>query len=113
MVSPPGLFELPQVVFELLGVLPRRAVDPLQHRPLLVAAPVRARDTEQLEGADLPRVFDVWSAAQVYPISPGAVEADRLVLGERFDDLPLVRVVVDVGVVRERLLFVPLLARER
>src|SRR5207247_2207792 len=43
----------PQEVLELLLRPPDRAVDPLEHRPLLVAAPIRAGDRQQLERPDL------------------------------------------------------------
>src|SRR5262245_65132963 len=39
-----GLLETMQVVVERRLRLPRGAVDPLEHRALLVAPPVRARD---------------------------------------------------------------------
>ena len=39
-----------QVLVELLLGLPGRAVDALQHRVVLVAAPVRAGDAQELEG---------------------------------------------------------------
>src|SRR5262245_54688293 len=53
MVSLPGLGAPPQEVVEGLLVRPDRAVDALEHRPLLVAAPVRPRDRQQLERPDL------------------------------------------------------------
>ncbi len=54
------------------------AVDALQHGPLLVAAPVRPGDGEQLEGADLPGRGHVRPAAQVDE-GAAAVDGHRLV----------------------------------
>src|SRR5215203_2244666 len=50
---------------ELVLGLPDRAVDPLEHRALLVAPPVGARDREQLERPDVPRRRDMRPLAQV------------------------------------------------
>ena len=63
-----GLFQLQQVVLELLGVLPGRAVDALQHLVVLVAAPVGARHRHQLDGIrlELLRIGHVRPAAQVH-----------------------------------------------
>ncbi len=55
----------PQVAVELLLRLPHRAVDPLERRAGLVAAPVGARHREQLERPDLPGGGHVRSLAQV------------------------------------------------
>ena len=66
----------PQVPVELLLRLPDRAVDPLEHRALLVAAPVGAGDGEQLERADLPGGLDVRALAQVAERAV-LVEGDR------------------------------------
>ena len=65
VVAPLGLLQPRQVGVELLLRRPGRAVDALQHRPLLVAAPVGAGDGEQLEGADLARAGDVRAAAEI------------------------------------------------
>ena len=55
----------PQVLVELLLRGPRRPVDALEHRALLVAAPVGAGDGQQLERADLAGARDVRAAAEV------------------------------------------------
>ena len=47
-----GFLEAVQVLGERVLRLPRGAVDALEHRALLVAAPVRARDLRQLERAE-------------------------------------------------------------
>ncbi len=70
------LLASPQVLVELLLRLPDRAVDALHRRARLVAAPVGARDREQLERPDLPGGLDVGPAAQV---------VERPVLVERRD----------------------------
>ena len=64
----------PQVLIELFLGRPDRAVDPLEHRPLLVAAPVGAGHAEQLERADLARARDMRALAQV---DEGAVLVGR------------------------------------
>src|SRR4029079_4979936 len=61
-----ALFRLlasPQEVGQLLLCRPDRAVDALEHRPLLVAAPVRGGDREQLERPDLSGRRDMRAAA--------------------------------------------------
>src|SRR5204862_2997330 len=45
--------------------VPRRPVDALQHRVLLVAAPVRAGDAHELEVTETPRVGHVRSATEI------------------------------------------------
>src|SRR4051794_20110379 len=65
MVALLGLLAPPQERVELRLVGEDRAVDPLEHRPLLVATPVRAADGEELERADLARALDVRALAQV------------------------------------------------
>ena len=65
MVAPLDLLELLQILVELFLGRPHRAVDPLELRVALVAAPVRPGDGEQLERADLTGSFHVRSAAEV------------------------------------------------
>ena len=87
MVALLGFFELPEIILQLLRVLPGRAVDALEHLVLLVAAPVRARHVHQLEGVrlDLLRAFHVRAAAQV---------RERIVLVDRDLRLLLERIAV-------------------
>ena len=73
-----GFLETVEVLGERGLALPCRAVDALQHRALLVAAPVRAGDLHQLEVAELARRRDVRPAAQVDELGGVAVDADRL-----------------------------------
>ena len=90
----------PQVLVELLLGRPDRAVDALEHRPLLVAAPVRAGDGEQLERAELAGALDVRPLAEV---DERAVLVDRhrrhrravglRLRGEVVEDLDLERLV--------------------
>ena len=80
--------EIRQVLFRLPGC----AVDPLEHWTLLVAAPVRAGDAEQLEAANLARVLNVRSTAEIQELAL-FVRADRLVFGQIADQLDLVRLV--------------------
>ena len=59
------LLEAVEVLGERVLALPRGAVDALELRPLLVAAPVRAGDAHQLERAELAGRRHVRTAAQV------------------------------------------------
>ena len=100
MVALLGLLAPPQVLVELLLGRPDRAVDALEHRPLLVAAPVRAGDAEQLERADLAGARDVRAAAQVderaLPVEGGRRHRRAVALGgarEVVEDLDLERLV--------------------
>ena len=96
-------FEAMQVLFELLVVRPRRAVDALQHRPRVIAAPVRAGHPLQREVAEPPRRGHVRAAAQIDERVAVAVIADRAVtrnLGrvgsvDPLDDLAFVRMVAE------------------
>ena len=94
MVSLLRLLDAPEVLVELLLRVPGGAVDALEHRPRLVAAPVRAGGVEQLEGAEVLRRAEVAAAAEVLELAV-AVEAHRraLRLGKVLDDLDLERLV--------------------
>src|SRR5438552_15024206 len=65
VVAALDLLKALQVIVELLLVGPHRAVDALQLRVALVAAPVRAGDGEKLERADLSGALDVRSLAEI------------------------------------------------
>ena len=74
MVALGGFLEPDEMGVELLLVEPGGAVDAAQHRVLLVAAPVSARDARQLERLriELAGGGEVRPAAQVDPrASPG------------------------------------------
>ncbi len=97
VVALAGLLAAPQELVELLLGLPDRPVDPLQHRPLLVAPPVGTGDREELEGADRRGRLDVGSLAQVAerPVLVEAGHRERLAgclspRGEVIEDLHLV-----------------------
>ncbi len=101
MVALLGLLAPPQVCVELLLGRPRRAVDALEHRPLLVAAPVRAGRAEQLERPDLAGARDVRAATQVderaLPVEGRRWHRGAVALGggqQVVDDLDLERLVV-------------------
>ena len=89
-----GLLHAPQVLVQLLLRVPRGAVDALEHRAGLVAAPVGAGGVEELEGAELLRRPEVAAAAEVLELAV-AVEADgrALRLRQVLDDLDLERLV--------------------
>src|SRR5215212_8398374 len=65
VVALPCLGPPPEVRVEVLLAMPDRAVDPLERRSLVVAAPVRARDGEELERTDLAGALDMGALAQV------------------------------------------------
>src|SRR5262245_52394161 len=86
MVAPLRFLEAMQVLFEGLLRLPRGAVDALEHRPLLVPAPVGARELRQLERAEPTRRRNVWTTAQVgehrFAAPPVLVERDTAVAAD-------------------------------
>jgi hypothetical protein len=92
MVALLRLLKQRQVRLEVLLVAPRRAVDALEHRVLLVAAPVRAGHAHQFEGVggNLTRVLQVWAAAKILE-AVLLVGADHRLLGR------LVAVLVDAA----------------
>ena len=71
-----GLGDSVQVSNQPLLALPRRAVDPLELRVLLVASPVGAGTAEQLERRDEPGGPHVRAAAQVDELLV-AIEGDH------------------------------------
>ncbi len=75
MVTPFGFFEPVEVLREHLLALPRGAVDPLQLRTLLVAAPVRAGDACELERSELAGGGHVRTPTQV-DVGRGTVGAN-------------------------------------
>ena len=99
MVALCRFLEKDQVVVEFLLRRKGRAVDALQHRVVLVAAPVRAGDADQFDRADLAGRLRVAAAAQIGELAD-RVERDRFVLGDLARQLDLERV---VAIARERL----------
>src|SRR2546423_10605097 len=91
MVATFRLLDPSQVGVEVGLCIEGRAVDPRQLLVLLVAAPVGARETRQLDRFDRPRVLQVRPAAEVGELSL-RVQRDRA-LG-RSDELDLVRLVL-------------------
>ena len=70
MVAQPRLLEELEVRLELLLVRVRDAVDALQHRVVLVPAPVGPGHGEQLDRADPPGAREVRPAAEVHEARP-------------------------------------------
>ena len=62
MIAPLRFFDSLQVLVELGAVVPGGAVNALQHRVMLVAAPICSRDARQLKGADRSRGLGVAAA---------------------------------------------------
>jgi hypothetical protein len=118
VVTPLGLLEAVQVLLERRGRLPCGAVDALEHRAVLVAAPVRAGDLLELERAEPLGRRDVRAAAQVderTAVARIAVHADDRALADLgrvdlLDDVALERL---VGEQREALVAADLVAFER
>ena len=82
-----------EVLVELVPGREERAVDALQLRAVLVAAPVGAGDAGQLERPDLAGRPNVPAAAEVGEVGVGA-EAERVGVGaELVDQLELERLV--------------------
>ena len=65
VIAPLGLFQVVQVFVELFLSRESHAVDPLQHRTMLVAAPVGAGHAEKLHGLHGAGRFKVRAAAEV------------------------------------------------
>src|SRR5690606_8060025 len=74
-----GLLAGRQVGIELGLSREECAVDALEHRTVLVAAPVSARDVRELERAELARALGVAAAAEVLEVAVPEV-TDRRVL---------------------------------
>ena len=87
------LLEAIEVLVEIVLLEPRRAVDALQHLPLLVAAPVCAGGVEQLEVLQPARVGDVRALAQVDERPVGVGRDDLVRVGEVVEALELERIV--------------------
>ena len=81
MVAFEGFFDLQQVRVEFGLRMERRAVDALQHRVVLVAAPIGARDAREFERADVGRRFRVAAAAEIGKRAD-RVERDRFAVGD-------------------------------
>ena len=82
VVAALGLGQPVQVRVQRLGRLPGGAVDPLQLRVRLVAAPVGGRAAGQLEGRDVPGGRHVRAAAQVAPDPFAGVRVQVVVDGQ-------------------------------
>ena len=78
-----GLLEHLEVALQLLAVRPGGAVDPLQHGPVLVAAPVGAGHAHQLDALNrnLARVLHMGTAAQILEGVLGVGRDDLAALG--------------------------------
>ena len=83
-------FQRGDVCFEVGFLFKRRAVDALEHLVLLAAAPVCARDVEELDVLHHARALDVRARAEVDKVAL-TVEADDRVRGQVADELDLVR----------------------
>ena len=90
MVTLLGLLDAVEVLVEGILRLEGRPVDALEHRAVLVAAPVGARHAQQLERRNPPRRVHVRPGTQVLEL-PVPVRGDLLVFGDLLDDLHLQR----------------------
>ncbi len=89
MVAAQRLFDAFEILVELRAIVPCRAIDPLQHAIMLVAAPVGPGHARQLKGTDRSGRAGVTAAAEIGKIADG-VERDRLSVGNLASDLDLV-----------------------
>ena len=80
MIALLGLLHHLLVLLELLGVLPCRGVDALEHLSILVTTPVGAGHTLKLDGllGNLASALDVGSGAQVPPLLSNLVDGNWL-----------------------------------
>src|SRR5205823_895114 len=91
VVAPLRLLEPMQVLLERLLRLPRRAVDPLEHGTVLVAAPVGPRAPHELEGGDAARRGQVRPPAEVderVAVAVGRAEPEVVVERDRLAAAP-------------------------
>ena len=65
MIALARLIATPEVLVDLLLCLPCGAIDALQHRSIVLAAPIRASNREQLERANLPGALHMRPAAEI------------------------------------------------
>src|ERR671911_2469593 len=94
MVAALRLFQPRQVGVQLVLCRPSRAIDALQHRPLLIATPVGAGDGEEFEGPDLARAGYMRTSAKIEELAL-LVGRDDLVLRQTFDQFDLVGVLTE------------------
>src|SRR5207253_3704677 len=87
------------------------AVDALQHRVAFVAAPIRAGDGRQFEGAEAAGGWDVGTAAEIEPIAL-AIHGQRFIAGDALDDLHLV-LLADLVEDLDRFVTLPFFATDR
>ncbi len=92
VVALSGLLQPPQVLVELSLRWPRRRVQPLQLRPVLISAPVRCGQAQELNRSDPARVLNMRPSAEVREGSH-RVDGDSFVLRQQVDRLYLVRLV--------------------
>src|SRR5688572_29908179 len=92
MITLLRFFEPFQVLRELLLREPGRAVDALQHLPLFIAAPIRARSVLQLEMFDPSGRRHVRTATKIQERTI-AIDGDDLVIAEFSQTLELQRIV--------------------
>src|SRR5262249_35547368 len=86
------LLEAPEILVELVLRRPRGAVDALEHRVLLVPAPVRAGRGEQLERLERARRRDMRASAEIQEF---ALPVERHAIGiDAAQDLDLERLAV-------------------
>src|SRR5215213_2078381 len=84
MIAALGFLQPRQMSIQLLLRRPGRAVDALQHRPLLVTTPVGAGDREEFEGPNLARAGHMRTAAKIEELAL-LVSRDDFVRREALD----------------------------
>src|SRR5688500_8404428 len=88
MVPPLRLLQPVKVRLEIFFFKERGGVDPLEHLPVLIAAPIRSSRVQKLEVLEIGRVRTVGSLAQIDEWSVG-VGRDDLVIRELGEPLQL------------------------
>src|SRR5579872_2485156 len=95
MIAPFGFRKKREICIEFFLLQEGCAVDALQLRLMLVAAPVRARDAEQLECLNLARAMRVTAAAEIGKLAD-RVQRDRLAFGDVPSQLDFVGIILEM-----------------
>ena len=85
-----------EVLTELLGRVPCRPVDPLEHGPSFIPTPVGTGDGEELHriGVDLAGPLHMRAPAQIHE-GTVPVDGDLFPFGDLLQDLELVRLILE------------------
>src|SRR5690242_3307388 len=90
MITALGLLQTDEIILQFLLGIEQHTVNALKLFTLFVAAPVRTRDTVELERADLSGTLDVGATTEVRKW-PLCVEGYRLTGRKSLDQLDFIR----------------------